>query len=122
MILHQALQCGERDQKVITLVSNLNDKIQELKTELQIIVQLINKKQSMSKEVNYGQPSDLYETKSNNLTALRDEVMTALHSVVGKIDALHSLITTGTQIFTFKPHGINQKDVQLAIHMPSINP
>ena len=50
----------------------------------------------MSKEVNYGQPSDLYETKSNNLTALRDEVMTALHSVVGKIDALHSLITTGT--------------------------
>ena len=49
----------------------------------------------MTKEVNYGQPSELYETKSNNLTVLRDEVMTALHTVVGKIDMLHGLITSG---------------------------
>ncbi len=63
----------------------------------------------MTKEVNYGQPNDLYETKSNNLTALRDEVMTALHSVVGKVDAFYSLMAAGRQAFTAKPPMLKSK-------------
>jgi hypothetical protein len=81
-------------------------------------VQLLTKKQAMSKELSYGQASDSYETKSNNLSVLRDEVMTALHSVVGKLDSVYSHLTSALQCFTID----NMNSVQLGIHLASVNP
>ena len=43
-----------------------------------------------------------YEAKSNNLSVLRDETLTALHSLVGKLDNTQQAMVQARGLFTLK--------------------
>jgi hypothetical protein len=83
------------------------------------VVTLLKRKQSLSKD-SYGGVVELYETKSNNLTALREEVMLGLHALVGKVDAFQALLVSAKIAFTAKSlHSAEAP--QLALHIPQMN-
>ena len=43
-----------------------------------------------------------YEAKSNNLSVLRDETLTSLHSLVGKLDNTQQALVQARGLFTLK--------------------
>jgi len=43
-----------------------------------------------------------YEAKSNNLGVLRDETLTSLHSLVGKLDSMQQALVQARSLFTLK--------------------
>lgn len=44
----------------------------------------------------------VYEAKSNNLNVLRDETLTSLHSLVGKLDSMQQALVQARSLFTLK--------------------
>lgn len=43
-----------------------------------------------------------YEAKSNNLSVLRDETLTSLHALVGKLDATQQDLVQARSLFNLK--------------------
>jgi len=66
-------------------MSQVCEEILKLKTELQNTATSFRKKANILKD---NRMLLAYEAKSNNLNVLRDETLTSLHSLVGKLDSL----------------------------------
>lgn len=56
-----------------------------------------------------------YETKSNNLSVLREDTLQALHAIVGKIDQMHQLLVQTRSAFTVKEDATDSKRAYLNI-------
>ena len=70
-----------------------------MKTELQ------NTATSFRKKANTLKDSRMllcYEAKSNSLSVLRDETLTCLHSLVGKLDTTQQALAQARSLFTLK--------------------
>lgn len=61
----------------------------------------------------------VYEAKSNNLSVLRDETLTSLHSLVGKLDSMQQAMVQARSIFTFK---LDEAISVFNMQMPNQNP
>ena len=66
-----------------TILSQVCEDILKFKTELQNMATSFRKKANTLKD---NRMLLTYEAKSNNLSVLRDETLTSLHSLVGKLD------------------------------------
>ena len=66
-------------------MSQVCEEILKLKTELQNTATSFRTKATILKD---NRMLLAYEAKSNNLNVLRDETLTSLHSLVGKLDSL----------------------------------
>ena len=71
--------------------------ILKLKTELQNTATSFRKKANNLKD---NRMLLFYEAKSNNLSVLRDETLTALHSLVGKLDNTQQAMVQARGLFT----------------------
>lgn len=76
----------------------LCEEVLTLKVELQTIATQFKKKSALLK----GGMLTTYETKSNNLTVLREETQQALHAIVGKVDQVHQLLVQARGAFTVR--------------------
>ena len=72
-----------------TLLAQVCEDILKLKTDLQNTATSFRKKATTLKD---SRALLSYEAKSNNLNVLRDETLTCLHSLVGKLDAAQQSI------------------------------
>ena len=60
-----------------------------------------------------------YEAKSNNLNVLRDETLTCLHSLVGKLDSAQQSIVQARSLFTFN---LDEQTSIFNMQLPRQNP
>lgn len=60
-----------------------------------------------------------YEAKSNNLNVLRDETLTSLHSLVGKLDTTQQALVQARSLFTLK---IDDQHAIFNMQLPRQNP
>ena len=70
-------------------MSQVCEEILKLKTELQNTATSFRKKANILKD---NRMLLAYEAKSNNLNVLRDETLTSLHSLVGKLDSMQQVL------------------------------
>jgi hypothetical protein len=70
-------------------MSQVCEEILKLKTELQNTATSFRKKANILKD---NRMLLAYEAKSNNLNVLRDETLTSLHSLVGKLDSMQQAL------------------------------
>lgn len=82
-----------------TLLSQVCEEILKLKTELQNTATSFRKKANFLKD---NRMLLVYEAKSNNLNVLRDETLTSLHSLVGKLDSMQQALVQARSLFTLK--------------------
>lgn len=87
-----------------------------MKTELQNTATSFRKKANFLKD---NRMLLVYEAKSNNLSVLRDETLTSLHSLVGKLDSMQQAMVQARSIFTFK---LDEAISVFNMQMPNQNP
>ena len=89
--------------------------ILKLKIELQNMATSFRKKGNTLKE---NRMLLSYEAKSNNLSVLRDETLTSLHALVGKLDATQQDLVQARSLFNLK---IDENTAIFNIQLPKQN-
>lgn len=96
-------------------MSQVCEEILKLKTELQNTATSFRKKANFLKD---NRMVLVYEAKSNNLSVLRDETLTCLHSLVGKLDSTQQAIVQARSLFTLK---LDESTTVLNMQIPGQN-
>lgn len=98
------------------MLAQVTEDILKLKTELQNTATSFRKKATTLKD---SRALLCYEAKSNNLNVLRDETLTCLHSLVGKLDSAQQSIVQARSLFTFN---LDEQTSIFNMQLPRQNP